>query len=200
VITAWVFPFLAALSPAGGYVGEGRYMIFVWPLLALLLAGLLASRSRRLIGAAALLVVVSLISVAGLRHLPDAVSPYAPDVRVPADMAPLIRGLERLHVRHAFAHYWLAYRLDFESGERVRATPFYNVRNADYLSAARRDKRSAYTFVAGSADEPTFRKGLRRLGIPYERRRFGDFVVIVPARRTSPEKVSQAAGSGLVIP
>ena len=200
VITAWVFPFLAALSPSGGYVGEGRYMIFVWPLLALLLTGLLATLSRRLIGAAALLVVVSVISVAGLRHLPDAVSPYAPDVRVPADMAPLIKGLERLRVRHVFAHYWVAYRLDFESGERVRATPLSSVRNNDYLKAARRDRRSAYAFVAGSADEPLFRRGLRRLGIPFERRRFGDFVVISPARRTSPEQVSQAAGSGLVLP
>jgi 4-amino-4-deoxy-L-arabinose transferase-like glycosyltransferase len=200
VVAALMFPLLAALSPAGGFVGEGRYMIFVWPLLALLLAGLLASWSHRLIGAVGLLLLVGVISVVGLRRLPDTVSPYAPDVRVPADMTPLIHGLERLNVRHAFAQYWVAYRLDYESGEHVHATPLTSVRSADYLAEARRAKRPGYVFVAGSATEPLFRTGLGKLGIPFARHRFGDFVVVVPDRPTTPEAVSQAAGSATPIP
>ena len=200
VITALVFPVLAALSPSGGYIGEGRYMIFVWPLLALLFAGLLATWSHRQIGAVALIVLAGTVSVAGLRRLPETVSPFAPDVHVPANMGPLVDGLERLGVRHAFAQYWIAYRLDYESGERVRATPTTSVRNARYLAKARADRHAAYVFPAASATEPKFRAGLRKLGIPFRRYRFGDFVVIVPARRTSPEAVSNAAGSPTVIP
>jgi hypothetical protein len=200
ILAAAAFPFLAALSPSGGYVGEGRYLIFVWPLLALMLAGLLSTWSRRRVASIALLVLVGAISFAGLRRVPDVVSPYAPDVLVPVRMAPLVRGLERLRVRHVFAQYWVAYRLGFESEERVHATPVYSVRDTHWLAEARRDPHTGYVFVAGSATEPRFRAGLGRLGIPYTRRRLGDFVLILPARRTSPEAVSGAVSSPTLIP
>lgn len=195
ILTAWMFPPLAALSPSAGYVGEGRYMIYVWPLLALLLCGLVASWSgRRIVALVGLLLVAGAISVAGLRRIPDAVSPYAPDVVVPADMTPLVAGLDRLGIRHAFAHYWVAYRLSYESRERVRASPIGANRNAAYLAEVRDDPRAAVVFVAGSDTEATYRRGLRTLGVPFDRHRFGDFVVIVPARPVSPEAVGTAAG------
>ena len=200
VVTVWLFPLLAAVSPSAGFVGEGRYMIYVWPLLALLFSGVVAALHRRQIGGVGLLLLVGVISVVGLRRLPDSVSPYAPDVHVPADMAPLIDGLDKLGVRHVFAHYWVAYRLDFEAGEQVLATPIDVSRNPEILAKVRKDPRAASVFVVGSATEATFRKGLRALGVPYDRRRFGDFVVVVPKRPTTPEAVSQAAGSATVIP
>jgi hypothetical protein len=200
VVTAFVFPLLAALSPSGSYIGEGRYMIFVWPLLALLLTGLLASWSRRALSAAALLVLAGVLCVVGLRRLPATVSPYAPDVQVPAHMGPLVDGLEHLGVRHAFANYWIAYRLTYETGERVHVTPLVDVRNTAYLAEARKDPRAAAVFAAASATESSYRSGLRALDVPYRRHRFGDFVVIVPGRPTTPEAVSAAAKSPTLIP
>jgi hypothetical protein len=39
----------------------------------------------------------------------------------PHSIAPLIATLDRLHVDRAFADYWIAYRLAFESRERIIA-------------------------------------------------------------------------------
>jgi len=40
---------------------------------------------------------------------------------VPRDLRPLISTLEMLGLDHVYADYWLAYRLDFDSRERIVA-------------------------------------------------------------------------------
>ena len=94
-------------------------------------------------------------------------------------------------MHHAFADYWLAWRVIFESdekiiavksegkfrtdasrrrrdeGERGRYPPFYEAVTAD--------PNAAYVFLAGTARESASRRRLLAAG--YRRLRTGDFVV-----------------------
>jgi hypothetical protein len=40
---------------------------------------------------------------------------------VPREFAPLVDTLDRLGIRRVFGHYWITYRLTFETGERIVA-------------------------------------------------------------------------------
>jgi len=40
---------------------------------------------------------------------------------LPRDFGPLIAALDRLHITRLYASYWIAYRLDFETNERIIA-------------------------------------------------------------------------------
>jgi hypothetical protein len=40
----------------------------------------------------------------------------------PRDLTPLIAALDRLHLDRVYADYWIAYRLDFATSERIVAT------------------------------------------------------------------------------
>ena len=72
--------------------------------------------------AAAVSVAIALTSF-GLYRMND--SPYfgerADGMFVPADFRPLIAELDRLGVDRVYADYWIAYRLDFATDERIIA-------------------------------------------------------------------------------
>ena len=38
---------------------------------------------------------------------------------LPRDFGPLIRTLDRLGIKRVYASYWIAYRIDYETGERI---------------------------------------------------------------------------------
>jgi hypothetical protein len=89
----------------------------VTPVLALLLAQL-ASRRGRAIVLVALLALVTTVSVPRMNHwftLAQPV-PYAP-----RDFSPTIHTLDSLGIDRVYADYWIAYRLDFASNERIVA-------------------------------------------------------------------------------
>jgi hypothetical protein len=117
--TVAVFPFLYALSPSTWIVDEPRYVVVLLPVLALLIAQACATVPRAVAavaGAAALSAVV-------LWHLTTvpAFLERADGLFVPSDFRPLIADLEAHGPRHLFAGYWIAYRTDFESRERITA-------------------------------------------------------------------------------
>lgn len=45
------------------------------------------------------------------------------DREVTASLEPLIRALEKWNIRYVYSNYWTAYRLSFESNEKIIATP-----------------------------------------------------------------------------
>jgi dolichyl-phosphate-mannose-protein mannosyltransferase len=183
------FPAFYALSPYSWFNTEPRYLVLVGPLLALVIvtAGGTAGRSGAI---ACGLAALSAVAIAQLDRR-DVPSAYSDGVAVPADIEPLLRTLEAHGVHHAFADYWLAWRINFESdeeiiavkgegrfrtdaarrrrdaGERGRYPPFYESVTAD--------PDAAYVFLAGTNREARSRQRLLDAG--YRRLGTGEFVV-----------------------
>jgi hypothetical protein len=182
LVVAAAYPFLQAFSPFGSANEEPRYLVLLVPLLALLVAPVLA---RNLWTAAAGLTLATASSVAGLVSMGTAEPPVPPvgGLRVPADLEPALDALEHEGGRRARAHYAVAYRITFESAERIVAASTGQVRNDEYqrLVAAARDP--AEVFVAGSPQERSQAARLAAGG--YVRIRTGDWAVYVRRRRTT---------------
>lgn len=84
------------------------------------------------------------------------------------DTRPLIRFLEEHGIRHAYAHYWLSYRMTYETQEKIVVSEPYNERFAgkpvkflDVVSAADKVAYIAHpTLGIGANDFETLLKGI----------------------------------------
>lgn len=170
------FPFLYAASSFTFLVAEPRYLVFVAPVVALLVAAALVGRGPSL--AAGALVVAGAVSVAGLLQL-ERQGRYAP-LRVPADIGPAIAVLEANDVDRVLANYWLAYRITFESEERIIASPTGFWRYRPYHDTVQAERRPGRVFLARSPNERRERVALLSQG--YARLVADGFVVYVPRR------------------
>jgi hypothetical protein len=117
--TVAAFPFLYALSPSTWLVDEPRYVVVLLPVLALLVAQACATVPRAAVAVAAS-VTLSAFVLWHLTTTPEFVE-RADGLFVPRDFRPLIAELETRGPRRLFAGYWIAYRTDFESRERIVA-------------------------------------------------------------------------------
>jgi hypothetical protein len=168
LVVAAAFPFLYASSTFAFLVAEPRYVVLAGPVIALL-GGWMASRLP-VAAAAALVAALVALSVDGLVRMEHQgyYRPIADGRRVPNDMRPLIRLLEREHADRVLADYWLAYRISFESRERVVATSTGFVRYEPHDRLVRASPHPARVYVAGSlhdirARERLVAQGYRRL-------------------------------------
>lgn len=160
---ALVYPVLQSLSPFSGLNEEPRYLVLLAPVLALGIADLAATTVPRAALAAALLAG---LSVNGIRELNRQEPPVPPvgGVRVLADLGPALGTLERLGERRVRAHYAIAYRITFESRERIVAASTGQSRRPAYQLLVSREPRPAFVFVRDSAEERDFRRaGYRRV-------------------------------------
>lgn len=182
------FPLLYAASTFTFLVTEPRYLVFLAPVLALLLA---RGLTRAPVTAAGLLAGLAL-SVVGLARLEQQglYSPEAHEGGSTVDIRPLIARLEREGVDHVLANYWLAYRISFESAERVVATSTGHVRYQPHDRLVRSDPGAAYVFFTNAPDERRTSPRLRRRG--YRLVSEGRFSIYVPTRaRTTAERSLQ---------
>ena len=108
---------------------------------------------------------------------------------MPRRTGPLIDALEAHHVTRFRADYWIAYRVTFETNERIIASPRGTKRWPAFDRAVDAAPDPAMVFVTRSAMGPTYHRGLVRLGVPYERYFAGDFVVYQPDRNVDLETV-----------
>lgn len=183
-----LFPAFYAASPYAWMTIEPRYLVPIGPVLALLIvpAGGTARRSAALAGALALLALVGVVQL--VRANPPVV--VREGVRIPADIDPLVRALEKREVRHVFTDYWLAWRIVFETDERIVAVPedqtapFANPpehgRYPPFYRRVASDRRSAHVFIRGSTREPEERRRLTAAG--YRLVREGSFLIYVRPR------------------
>lgn len=114
-LVAVVFPFLYALSAWTVESSDPRYLIVLTPVLALLLAQLAV---RPYVGVA-LVVAVGALSFSILHTMAVNAEPQAPGFGAPRDFRPLIHLLDRLGVHYVYSTHWIAYRLAFETNERI---------------------------------------------------------------------------------
>jgi Dolichyl-phosphate-mannose-protein mannosyltransferase len=152
LVVALAYPFLQALSPLSFLNEEPRYLVLLAPIVALLVAELAerapAGRWLALAGAGA-------VSVVGLASMGDVYPPVPPvgGLRVPADLGPALRALEQAGADRALAHYSIAYRISFESRERILASSLSQVRYAPHDRLVRSAEDPAFVYVAGSRQE-----------------------------------------------
>jgi Dolichyl-phosphate-mannose-protein mannosyltransferase len=114
-----VFPFAYALSPSTWLVDEPRYVVVLLPVVVLLVGQALTTVPRAAV-AVTVGVALSTLVLWKLTTSPEFVQ-RADGLFVPRNFAPLIAELERNGPRRLFAGYWIAYRTDFESRERITA-------------------------------------------------------------------------------
>lgn len=167
VVFLGVFPFLYAASPFTWFWNDGRYALYLSPMVALLLASAACSPRRvarrrsashdapspSVAGGVVLMLAAVALSLAAEAQM----SPFTP-VRVasaprsswfswranPNEFLVRLGGeLEANHVRDLYSGYWTAYPLDFESKGRLVATP---------LGAVYARNRAMLADVEGSAD------------------------------------------------
>ena len=116
---------------------------------------------------------------------------------MPRDLGPLVDTLDELGIDHVYAEYWLAYRLAFDTRERIVAVenPFDDVTVVDGLAVpgeaevvryeqydhAVRRARAGYVFYEQILDTIPIVPELERAG--YTRHDVGSYVVFAPPAR-----------------
>jgi hypothetical protein len=190
-----VFPVFYFISPYTWLQSEPRYLTLVMPVFALLAASALTKPAYAL----AAVLSAAALSAAGLVELQrHHVAPFRTEgVAVPADLTPALDTLRNHHVGYAFASYWVAWRITFESDLRIvgakssYAHPFARNRRVypgdpsndlgidpTYYLEAERHRDVAHVFVLGGDVEPRVRGLLRRTG--YRRLVSGGFAIWLP--------------------
>ena len=114
---AIVFPFIYAIAPQTRNTVEPRYIVMATPILTLLLAQLATTYPRAISG----LLIACVVSTVTLHRMDEAVSRPNQLDAVPRDLSPLVSTLDRLGLDRVYAAYALAYRLDFDTNERILA-------------------------------------------------------------------------------
>jgi hypothetical protein len=177
VLAAAAYPFLQSISPFSFLNDEPRYLVLLVPVMALLLAIPLA---RGPITAAAGLAAAAALTVAGLMAIQRQEPPVPPvgGQRVPADLGPAIRVLDRAGIDRVLGPYAVAYRVTFETRERIVGTPTGQTRYRPHQRLVLQGAAPAYVFVAGSDDERRLGPEIRGRG--YTRVQARGWVVYVP--------------------
>jgi hypothetical protein len=129
------FPLIYAWFPGAWFVGEGRYALFALPFLALAVVGVVG-RPWTALGVVA---VSAVLSVVALGHI----GPESPR-HLGGDLA----ALRRAGVDHAWADYWLAYRMAFVSGW-LTASSYASSREPTVFAAVEADPTPAFLYPRG---------------------------------------------------
>lgn len=190
-----LFPVFYFVSPYTWLQSEPRYLTLVVPLFALLLAYAASSIAR----AAAIVTIALAFSIGGLVELQrhQVVAFRTEGTAVPANLKPVLQTLRTHDIHYAFASYWVAWRITWESQLHIvgakssYARPLARDRRVypgdppndlgidpRYYRAAEAHRDDAHVFVLGGDVEPTVAPLLRRTG--YRRVIAGGFAVWLP--------------------
>jgi hypothetical protein len=189
LLAAALFPFIFAASPLSWFVAEPRYLTLLVPIVALLLAWAFLGRQRSL--AVPFMIVTLALSTTTLVWMDrrDMTTVTAPDVKMPERFGPLVALLDDSGIRRVYANYWIAYRLMFETNERIIARPYVASRYPPYSRAVERAPAIAYVLLRGSRSVDAFEQRFRSIGVRYRKTGRDDFVLLIPDRNVRPWKL-----------
>ena len=196
-LAAFCFPFIWAISHRVTILtSHPVYLLVLGPVAALLLGQLGTTLPR----VALLLLACTAVAIVTFHRMERTLT--APNDQhwppgTPRSLVPLEQTLARFHVRRAYADYWIAYRLSFDTRERVIATPAQwlrwgvrrgrvtpvpsTVRYAPYQREVERARDHAFVFFRKRYEPTPIRGALLRNA--YRRRVVGPFEVWVPPQR-----------------
>jgi hypothetical protein len=217
------FPFLLAVSPATWRWEDGRYAVYVVPLVALVVAAaadLLFTRRHTLgsgfhrtlgVGSAAMIMLGVILCALSTWNFLSFVAPKpTADWQNPdsPSLAP-VQLLEKAGITTGYADYWVAYRLDFLSDNRLALTVAGTdpIRWAALDRRVRSSTRSTWVFVGvssaslqqfgetqniqgpGGMQLASFLAYLKRQNISYASLSAGMITAITPRYNVSPTEV-----------
>jgi 4-amino-4-deoxy-L-arabinose transferase-like glycosyltransferase len=195
---AIVFPFVYAIAAQTLFSQEPRYLLTLAPVLVLLVAQVATTFPRALV----LIAVAGVVSVVTLYRMDVWARTVPPDPpKAPRELGPLVRMLDRAGVDHVYAQYWVAYRIDFDTRERIVAAQsklvqltfsggvprpsHWAVRWPPYVRQVDSARRVGFVFVAWRGD----RNRAQRLHVMaqlaahgYVRHRYANLIVYLPPR------------------
>jgi len=109
------------------------------------------------------------------------------------DLSPAIAALDAAHVTSVYADYWVAYRLVFESDERIVARPSAGThRSPEYLAAVEASPEVAWVVSRGE-QEVALVDALDGLGVGHHTVDAGEFSVVFTDRPVSPDELPNEA-------
>ena len=186
------FPLLMAFVPFAMAQSNLRYLFFLAPFLCLLAARLVGGR-RTAIGLLTVAVIVTGLGFVRLQSVSEA-SDSAFKVGAVGELSPAIGALDAEHIDAVYADYWVAYRLAFESAERVRAVPSAGThRMPGYLAFVEASSDVAWVVAAGSSQLTALTAALDGLGVEWRVVDAGDFVVVLTDRPVTPHELPNEA-------
>ena len=157
VVFCVTFPFLYAVFPSAWFWNDGRYAIYLPPLLALAVVGaiweLTSTRTARavVIGILTLTVVSSIVSFNdGFGALSSGKLLKGWHSNPNPSVTALASTLVHDGVHSVYGSYWVAYDLQYLSGDRVTGFALDNVRIPANEKDVERDDRVAWVFVPTS--------------------------------------------------
>ncbi len=197
-----LFGALAALSFASVFSArltpsEPRYLVAAYatlaPLLGISLSALFLGSRKALaaagLGALAVLLAAQASSALhARRHLED-----LDDAQVSGPLEPLLAALRAEGVTRAWANYWTAYRVTFESKGEILATPIARedgTREPTLDEAVRTAADPAVVLLPPR--DSCFRRYLRERGEPFGEERVGAFVIFHPLPHATVELIGRA--------
>jgi hypothetical protein len=149
---------------------------------------------RPWLGWTAGLALVCALGTAGLHDEPGRalVAFPAPDVTMPTDDSALQELLAAHDVKDAYAPYWIAYRVMFETGARTEVTAYDFDRYPPIAAAVGASPDPAYLFVTASRTLGSFETWCREHDIGYREWHLRSFTVVQPATKVSPSTLPHA--------
>lgn len=190
-----IFPVFYFISPYTWLQTEPRYLALVMPVFALLIATVMTTPLR----AAAVLGVALALSAGGLEELDrhHVVAFSTEGTAVPTHLGPVLATLRAHNIHYAFASYWVAWPITFESDLHIigakagYAHPFVRKGrvypgdplgdlgfDSKYYLEAASHRDVAHVFVRGGNLDPRMRPILERAG--YRRVVSGGYAVWLP--------------------
>ena len=109
------------------------------------------------------------------------------------DLGPAIAALDAAHVQAVYADYWVAYRLVFESDERIVARPSAGThRSPDYRAAVEASPEVAWVVSQGDQRDALL-AALDGLGVHHQVVDAGELAVVFTDRPVSPDELPNEA-------
>ena len=187
------YPLIMATIPFVKSQGNLRYLFFLAPFLCLLLARLVGSRRVAMFVLAAAVVVDRPGPGPGagrLRAGRGARTSWA----VVDSLDELIRVLDAEGVHDVHADYWIAYRLAFETDERIIGSPSAgSLRYPPYDDRVRHADQAAWIVATDSSQQQALQQRLDELGVGYRVVPAGDLSVVLTDRNVQPEELPNEA-------
>lgn len=210
LLLAWVVIILPFLLSPFGSDPTGRYLMVLYPTLAVLTGhwlgrlrrgqGGLSSRTGRWLAPAVLIGLLAYNSYGTIRYTletpPGLSTQLLEQIAIPHDTdEDLFHFLGEIGATRGYANYWIAYRTIFLTGESVILSPQLPYReNLDYTT--RDDRYPPYTELVDSAADVVYvtakqpaldealRQGFDALAVTYQEEQIGPYTVFYDLSRT----------------